>query len=246
MPSNTATNDSGLLSVLADVLGHDGVERLSTRIGADRDSTERALAAALPALVGGLAREAEGTGSASLDTALAEDHDGSLLDNLGALFGGGGVPSTASSAQPQGGGAGIFGNRNDRVAGSRATNGDGILRHVLGAKRAPVEAGIGRASGLGGAQVSQLLTMVAPLVMGALGRLKSRRNLGQNEVAGLLRDERKSVEQQTPAGRFAGLREMLDADDDGQISDEVAKIGAALGGAFLLGKLRHADVRVGR
>ena len=216
---------SRLFDSLANVLGSGGLDRLSREIGADREQTERAVSAALPVLLGGLAREAEGQGAGSLNSALDQDHDGSLLDGF------------ASSLNPRAGaGGGIFGDR----APSRAANGDGILRHVLGTKRQPVEQGIGRASGLGGAQVSTLLATLAPMLMGVLGRLKRQDGMGQNEVADLLRGERETVEQQVPKSRFGGLRQILDADQDGDISDEVAKIGAALGGAFLLGKLRRS------
>ena len=219
----TQTQSSRLFDTLANVLGPGGLDRLSQQIGADRDQTERGIAAALPVLLGGLAREAEGQGAGSLNSALDQDHDGSLLDDF------------SSSLSSRAAGGGIFGDR----APSRATNGDGILRHVLGAKRNPVEQGIGRASGLGGAQVSTLLATLAPMLMGVLGRLKRQNGMGQQEVAGLLREERESVERQVPPSRFGGLRGILDADQDGDISDEVAKIGAALGGAFLLGKLRR-------
>ena len=218
-------NQTRLIDTLSNVLGAGGLDRISRQIGADRDNTERAVAAALPVLLGGLAREAEGHGAGSLNMALDQDHDGSLLDDFAAPAGGRGAAT----------GGGIFGDR----APGRATNGDGILRHMLGAKRTPVEQGIGRASGLGGAQVSSLLTTLAPLLMGVLGRLKRQNGMGQSEVADLVRGERETVERQAPASRFGGLREILDADQDVDISDEVAKIGAALGGAFLLGKLRR-------
>lgn len=221
----TQTQSSRFFDTLANVLGPGGLDRISQQIGADRDQTERGVAAALPVLLGGLAREAEGQGAGSLNSALDQDHDGSLLDDF----------STSLNSGAGGTGGGIFGDR----APGRATNGDGILRHVLGAKRNPVEQGIGRASGLGGAQVSTLLATLAPMLMGVLGRLKRQNGMGQQEVAGLLREERENVERQVPASRFGGLRGILDADKDGDISDEVAKIGAALGGAFLLGKLRR-------
>ena len=224
-------NQRGLIDTLTNALGSGGLDRISRQIGADREQTERAVAAALPVLLGGLAREAEGQGAGSLNMALAEDHDGSVLDDF----------ATSLNARPAplaggpGAGGGIFGDR----APSRATNGDGILRHVLGAKRTPVEQGIGRASGLGGAQVASLLATLAPMLMGVLGRFKRQQGMGQNEVADLLRGESETIEQQAPPGRFGRLREILDADQDGDISDEVVKIGAALGGAFLLGKLRR-------
>ena len=80
----------------------------------------------------------------------------------------------------------------------RALNGAGILGHVLGGKREPVQQGIGRATGLDSQQVGRLLMMLAPLVMAYLGRRKRETGLGPSEISANLRAERQRVEQQMP------------------------------------------------
>jgi hypothetical protein len=265
---------SQILDQVLDALGPDGVDRISQQLGADRDTTERGIAASLPVLLGGLAREAETGRIDELDRALEQDHDGTLVDELGALLRGDGSArgplGTDTAIGPQmssaagGAGMGLGGLLGGLLGGTqrRAANGDGILRHVLGGKRAPVEEGIGRASGLGGAQVSQLLALLAPMLMGVLGRTKRQRGLQGGGLADLLRQEREVVEDEvrqasgtSVAGTTSGyagaaataaersakprgrLVDLLDSNRDGDIRDEVAKIGAAMAGAMILGKL---------
>lgn len=224
---------SGILDLLTDQLGSQSADSLSRRIGADAGATQKAVATALPLLIGGLARNANSSPQAaeSLAGALDRDHDGSLLDNLGALFGGrdsglGGLMNLAGGLL--GGGSG---------ASAKALNGDGILDHVLGRKRRPIEQGIAKASGLDVNQVAKLLPLLAPIVMGALGKIKRQQNLDAGGLAGLLGQERSHIEQRTAGMSEGGLASLLDFDGDGDVSDDVAKIGTALASSGLLAKL---------
>ncbi len=154
---------SDVLEAVRQQLGPDTIQQLSGALGADPAATSNAVSLALPALLGGLSQNAaRPEGAAALDNAL-NDHDGSILDNLGGLLGGGG------------GGGGALGG----IGGA-------ILGHILGSKRGPVEEGVGRASGLDAAQVAQLLTMLAPIVMGVLGRMKRTKGLDANRLPEVL------------------------------------------------------------
>ena len=56
--------------------------------------TSKAMAAALPLLLGALSRNAsQGDGASSLHQALANDHDGSILDDIGGFLGSGNTSS---------------------------------------------------------------------------------------------------------------------------------------------------------
>jgi len=237
---------SGLLDVLSQQLGGPALQQMSSQVGADPGSTQKALAAALPLLVGGLARNANQSpsGAQSLAHALERDHDGSVLDGLGALLGGAGGGGALGSLL--GGGAGresgglgglLGGLMGGNAPPSRATDGDGILGHILGSRRGAVEQGVARASGLKAAQVSQLLAMAAPLVMSALGRVKRQQNLDAGGLAGLLGRERAQVERRTSGMPEGGLLGFLDMDNDGDVSDDVAKIGSFLSQSVVLNKL---------
>ncbi len=249
---------SGLLEMLSQQLSGPVVQQMSNQIGADPESTQKALSAALPMLVGGLARNAQSPeGAQSLANALERDHDGSLLDGLGALMGGGsggsgggglggllgGGSGGALLGALMGGGSGgssggeglgglLGGLLGGGAPASRTTNGDGILGHILGTKRGAVEQGVARSSGLDAGAVARLLPMLAPLVMGALGRAKKQQNLDAGGLASMLNQERTHVEHDTPGMQEGGLFGFLDMDNDGDVTDDVAKIGGMLGSFF--------------
>ncbi len=249
---------SGILDLLNQELSGPAVQQMSNQIGADQESTQKALSTALPMLLGGLARNAQSPeGAQSLASALDRDHDGSLLDGLAGLLGGGsggsggglgallgggsgGGSGGGGLADLLGGGSGSGGGLADLLGGlmgggapaSKTTDGDGILGHILGNKRGAVEQGVARSSGLDASAVSKLLPMLAPLVMGALGKAKKQQNLDAGGLASMLNQERAHVEHQTPGMKEGGLLGMLDMDDDGDISDDVAKIGGMLGQFF--------------
>lgn len=198
---------STLLDDLSSELQGDTLSKMSRQLGADDTSTAQAISMALPMLIGGLAREAEKpTGAQSLNRALEEDHDGSLLDNLSALFGAG----TIGAAD---------------VAVPRALNGAGILEHVLGGKREPVEQGIGRATGLNSQQVGRLLMMLAPLVMAYLGRRKRQLGANANDIGSELQAERQEVERRAPyLGALLGQIFGSTAEDRPGIADDLARM----------------------
>jgi hypothetical protein len=106
------------------------------------------------------------------------------------------------------------------------------LRHVLGAKRPAVESGLSRSTGLDAGSIGKLLTMLAPMVLGALGQTQRKQNLDPGGLASILAGERRNLEKMAPQGGGA-LASFLDSDGDGQIADDVANIGASLLKGFL-------------
>ena len=154
---------SSILDAVRQQLGPDTIQQISSTLGADPAATNNAVSLALPALLGGLSQNAaQPQGAAALDNAL-NAHDGSILDNLGGLLGGGG------------GGGGLGGG----IGGA-------ILGHIFGNRRSTVEQGVGHASGLDAAQIAQLMTMLAPIVRGVLGRMKRSNGLDANRLPDVL------------------------------------------------------------
>lgn len=192
-----------LMDMLTQQLGSDQrVSKLGSQLGTDPTATKAAVGAALPILLGALARNStQPEGAEGLDRALGK-HDGGVLDDLDGFL--------------------------DRPD---VEDGNGILGHVLGSKRTAVEAGVGRASGLDPSMVAKLLPMLAPVVMGALGRQKRQQGLDAGSLAGVLGAERQQMEQSNPAMGMLGS--LLDRDDDGSVVDDIAKMGKGLlGGLF--------------
>ncbi len=239
-----------LIQSIGQALQPQTVDNIADQLGTDRATTQKAISAAVPLLVGALARNAkEPQGAESLTTALEKDHDGSLLGQLGALISGGrnaspatglGIDKAITSAMGglmSSGAGGVFGGLTG--GGTSTTNGSGILGHILGGKRPAVEEGISRATGMDRGKVMQLLLMLAPIVMAAVGKMRREKGLGPDGVADMLRKEEEEVAQQTPGVSSKGLLDFLDTNKDGNVADDVARIGAALGGALLLGKMTN-------
>lgn len=220
-----------LLELLGQHLGGDTVRRIGEQVGTDPDTTQRAIAAALPVLLGALARNANASrrGAEALAAAIDRDHDGSLLDALDDVL--------RRSARGAGLGDATSGYEGGYAIDLRTADGDGILGHLLGERRPAVELGLSRAAGVDVRQVNRLLAVLAPIVLGALGRLKGERSLTADSLAALLNKERATLERDVPDRTRTGLLDFLDEEDDGVLTDDVAKIGASLGAAAMLEKL---------
>ena len=202
-----------MLEELAGALGGETLGQLAGALGADNDAVSKGVAAALPALLGGLARNArEPEGAAALSNAMGADHDGSILDSLGAIFGG------SQWAQQQA-------NR----------HGERILGHVFGQSRPRVEQQVQQTSGLDSSIVTKLLPLLAPVVLGYLG--KKLRGGGSEQVANSLQQERAAVQQND--GVFGSILDMLDGDDDndGGLMDMAGDLLKGQAGRMILGKL---------
>ena len=194
----------GLMDLLGAALGGDTQRQLSDQIGADPQATGSAIQAALPMLLSGLTQNASRPeGAAALHQALERDHDGSLLDNLGGLLGG--------------------------TSATRATDGAGILGHVLGDRQDAAQQAVAQSSGLDTGQSAQLLSALAPILMGVLGRTQRSQGLNANGLASMLQGEHANVAQTQPDLMGLATR-LLDRNNDGSMLDDLMKgVGGMLG-----------------
>lgn len=117
------------------------------------------------------------------------------------------------------------------ASAAKALDGAGILEHILGGRRQTVQRGIGEASGLDTSQIAKLLPLLAPIVMGALGKLKRQEDLDAGGLASRLENDAREVEGKTGLGDLIGG--LLDQDDDGSVLDDLGR----LAGDDLLGSL---------
>jgi hypothetical protein len=193
-----------LEELLGQQQGSQAVDQISQTVNAEPGLVNSAIQMALPALINGLANNAATPqGAESLNNAL-EQHDGGILDNLGglgslagAILGGGSQP-----ASPQ-------------------LNAGGILGHILGGQQGQVTQQISNQSGLGMGQVAQILMILAPIVMGYLGKQKQENNLDAGGLSQVLGEQQQQI-QQSPQGGF--LERMLDSDGDGSVTDDIASM----------------------
>jgi hypothetical protein len=131
---------TSLIDLVKEHLGPQEVSQISQQLGTDPITTQQALNAALPALVGGLATTAQQPQGASGVQQLIGSHAG-VLGQLGSVLG----------------------------AGAPA-DGGGVLGRILGHHQPEVQQGVQQASGLGSDQTRKLLMILAPIVLGALAK----------------------------------------------------------------------------
>ena len=215
--------------------------QIAQQLGADTQTTQQAIGAALPMIVGALGRNAQSQGGAdALFNALQRDHSGSnatdLMGMLGGLLGGG-AAGNANTTATGGLGAlgdllGALGGGSAASANSRQLDAGGILGHIFGSKQERAEANLGQATGLGSNKAGQLLQMLAPLVMSYMAKQVQTQNLDANQLGQVLGTESNRLQSQGGLGS-AMLASVLDQDGDGDVdmSDLLR-----LGGNFLANK----------
>lgn len=193
-----------LLGMLADSLGGGSTRSLSKSVGVKEDVVSNVVSSALPLLLGALNRNTnDSNGASSLLSAIEKDHDGSILDDLGGFF---------NNAPTQ---------KDNRM-----------VDHILGNKRAAVEKNLGRANGIDAGDVGNILMQLAPVVLGALGKQKKSSGFDASMLGDLLNQEERRVQKKAPDA-FGMIGSLLDADGDGDATDDMLKMGAGLlGGLF--------------
>lgn len=167
---------------------------LAQRLGISESTAQTAVQLAVPVIVAALARNAsQPQGAQDLHQAVANDHDGSILDQLTSYIG-----------NPQ------------------AANGSGILSHVLGGERPAVENNLAQATGMDQNSAGNLLEMVAPLVMGAVGREQQQNGLDPNGLSQFLAQQQQA--QPADPGLMGSISSMLDSNRDGSVTDDLSRI----------------------
>ena len=196
-----------LIDLLQSQLSGNVIDQLSNQIGEEKEKTEVATSGIISMLTTALAKNAASPdGASALANALDTDHDGSILDNIGDLLGG-------------------------NMTNNRAANGAGILRHVLGGKQGNAIDMISKMSGLNSAKTGNLMTMLAPIVLGMLGKQKKANNMDQSGLSDMLS---RSVNSASSKRQEMGLLgKLLDRDGDGSVMDDIAGLGMkTLGNLF--------------
>lgn len=197
--------------MLQGYLTPDVINQMSQETGASPEQTQVAAQGALSTLIGGLAKNAQGGGADGILAALDRDHDGSVLDDVMGLIGGGGAASSAS-----------------------ALNGAGILGHILGDQAGGAAQMISQATGVNENGVLGMMVKLAPMVMGALGQQKQQQGFDASGLASLLGG---SVQQQSNNPLMQMATQFLDKNGDGSVVDDLmGMVGSKLLGGMFGGK----------
>jgi hypothetical protein len=208
---------TSILELLQSNVGKTLINGVAQKTGATPDQVSVVLQQAMPLLIGAMQRNAATPqGAQQLSNALEDPrHNGGILDMLGGML-----------------------ENNENGTSQLLSEGSGILGHILGSKQSNVENAIAQTSGVDSSTVSQILKMGAPILMGLLGKEKQNSNPATNDLSGLF-----SSFLGNAGGEQSMIEQLLDADGDGSIVDDVAGmvmsggdkkkgIGGLIGGFF--------------
>lgn len=187
-----------LNEVLTNTLDSKTVSQISQTLGMDQSTTNDAIQTALPILLAALARNSSTPeGASSLLGALDRDHDGSILDDVGGF-----------------------------LANYGSGDGSSILEHLFGNRVEAVEQGVSQSTGLDTSTTAQLLMMLAPIVMGALGRKNQEGTIDQSNLPTVLTGATEQMGGN--AGTIGMLSQLLDGNRDGSAVDDVMRMASGL------------------
>jgi hypothetical protein len=188
-----------LTNMITDIMEGNALPQISQAIGTDEASAGRGIAAAVPTLVSALAGKAsQPEGATSLLQMFTQRGDSSILDNLGGYL-----------SNPQ------------------SAGGAGLLNTLLGNEQSATEAKLARLSGLSQGAVGRLLPILAPIVMGAAGKVVQTQGLNASGLTSYLSDQQGYLRSSAPG--LLGFLEKIDANDDGSIMDDLSRL---FGGLF--------------
>ena len=180
--------------LLGGALGQQATQLISNQLGIDANQAQNAVNLALPTILSALNRNASTQGGAdALTNAIANNHSGGGLNDLSALA-------------------------------QTALGGDGasILQHIFGGAEQNVSNVVSQNAGISGVQSSQIMQILAPMVLNALGN-QSQANAGGinvGSITSILSNFVGNQTQQTPQHRDI-LSKLIDRNGDGNVADDV-------------------------
>jgi hypothetical protein len=165
-----------LVSLIMQFLTPQMTEKIAAALGVDKSLIGKAVTAAVPGLLGSLTGVASTSdGSRKLFQAVTQQ-DPNMLESLAGMLGGSGHQNLVS-------------------------DGTSLLSSLLGGSATTALGGaIGKFAGLQPAASSSLLGILAPVVMGALGKQKAASALDEAGLAGLLSSQKSNISAALPAG----------------------------------------------
>ncbi len=197
---------ANIFDLLQSQVSDDVIGALTQQIGGNANSqqTSSAVSNGMAILMNALAKNSSNTsGADALGAALDRDHDGGILEDLLGY-----VQGTSP------------------VNNTRATNGAGILGHLLGSKQGGAIDALSKMSGLNQNQSSNILIKLAPIVLGMLGKQKRTAGVSNSDLSSLLANAVGSANQK--ASNPSLITSLLDRDGDGNITNEATSLGLNL------------------
>jgi len=180
-----------LMDQLTQVVASQLAPQASQKTGMNQNLAAQMMPMAMAVIMNGLKKNASTPQGAEALSRALENHDGSLLNNVSKIG-------------------------DDNVL----ADGQKILGHILGGKRGQTEAALAKSAGVNQDQIGSLLAMAAPAILASLGRAKREQGLDSSALAGLVTEEGVRAQKAAPT-QFGGLMNFLDADGDGDFTDDL-------------------------
>jgi hypothetical protein len=172
---------ANLVSLIMQFLTPEATARIASALGLDRTILQKAVVAAIPALLGYLANAvAKPGGEKQLGTALARQPAGAL-DTLMNILGGTGQKALSDQK-------------------AFVDNGSSLLSGLLGGGTQELIRSVGQYAGLGEGASKSLMGMLGPVVVDALGQQQRKEGLDIGGLANLLTSQRQQFAAALPSG----------------------------------------------
>ncbi|OWY19255.1 DUF937 domain-containing protein [Sphingobacteriales bacterium UPWRP_1] len=167
-----------LLDLLKNCMTEEVISRASAFLGEGNTQTGKAVDAILPTLLSGImAKATTVTGANSLLNMLnSQENNGSILTNPAGMFSGGDTSNTL------------------------LRNGSSVLGNIFGDNVGEAIELIASASGMRKESSNNLLCLLAPVVLGMLGKIKADNGLNASGLLALLFSQKDSLQAALPAG----------------------------------------------
>ena len=167
-----------LVELAKGYLTSDVIQKAASFVGESESATQKAMSGILPTLIAAVANQTSTTSGAEklsrmLDTG---KYDGSALNNLGSLFGGGETTQKA------------------------VTQGKDLLSSLFGNKTEGLVDQITRWAGVRTGSASSLLALAVPLIMNLLGRQRATIGQSPSALASLLGEQKSFLSGLLPTG----------------------------------------------
>lgn len=189
-----------IMDLLSGQLDSDKVlKQLSKTTGADSSQVQQLIKLGVPTLLKSIGKNASTEEGASALAKALDNHKDDKVDDI-----------------------------EDFLKNVNTEEGSKILSHVLGGNKQKVQSNLAKQTGLGDNQVSDIMSQLAPMLLGTLGKQKASSNVDSSGLAGMLTGILGS-QSLKDNNIMDSVSKLLDADGDGNIADDVGKM---LGGFF--------------
>jgi hypothetical protein len=201
---------TNLVSIITQFLTPEVIARIASALGLDRSIAQKAITAAIPAILAYLGNAVtKPGGERQLANAMAQQPSGAL-DSLMSILGGSGQKSLAEQK-------------------SLVEKGSSLLSGLVGGStQDTLTRAIGQYAGIGEGTSKSLIGMLGPVVLDTLGQQQRKEDLGIGGLADLLTSQRQQIAAALPSGVASQMSAVLDSLPGGAAASAAA---ARVGGA---------------